>query len=344
MLKRTSENGILNNAQNANVTSIYYSALEKVKLAYMAIKTEIMTQTVADSKYNAQSKGRELTAIVVEELKGTEWKVKEYNNIRNVIEIIYSNSSLKKESVAMGKPIYDGKIEFEIRLSGQEVELYLDGAMVGSNGYNGEKIPVTKLHEGDEVNYTDANGNTIPCIVLYDSAHNEGIQIITKDLVKDSDGNDVIIELGNGKSRTNSRSADATLFETAKESYNTAIAKLNTVANTYKNSDLAISARCVGSSPNEEPIILENNTGTYTNIYDYFSSPINFNSQFKDADSNVSEKKGDYAQMKKEKINCNNISKTYWLASRAIGSNKNWTDFFILDVNASRIISIFQLG
>lgn len=50
-----------------------------------------------------------------------------------------------------------------------------------ANGKN--KNSVADLREGDEVVYTDGNGNTIPCIVLYDSTGSYGIQIISKDTV-----------------------------------------------------------------------------------------------------------------------------------------------------------------
>ena len=45
--------------------------------------------------------------------------------------------------------------------------------------------------------------------------------------------------------------------------------------------ELATNARCVGSNPSETPITEESDTGTYTNTYSYFSSPINYNNQFK---------------------------------------------------------------
>lgn len=161
-------------------------------------------------------------------------------------------------------------------------------------------ISVSELKEGDEVIYTDQNGNTIPCIVLYakkDSSGNDttyyasyGIQIISADTVGDD------VYLGNGTGSVG-QSTNATLFSKAKKSYNTAIATLNNAARDYLNTNLATNARCVGSSPSETPITSETNTGTYTNSDGYFSS---YNGQFKSADGGSSTS-GDYAQMGKER-------------------------------------------
>ena len=208
--------------------------------------------------------------------------------------------------------------------------------------YNGKfteniiKVSVSELREGDEVIYTDGNGNEIPCIVLYDSTGSYGIQVITKDLAKDSGGNDVIIELGNG-TKSSSMSTDSTSFAIAKESYNTAIATLNNAAREYLNTNLATSARCVGSNPSETPVTSEDNTGTYTNTYSYFNSPTNYNNQFKLADTITDSTPEDYSQMKKSNINCHNISKLYWLASRHSSAYASGTYFNMREVPASGI-------
>ena len=169
--------------------------------------------------------------------------------------------------------------------------------------YNGKlaggkiKNLVADLREGDEVVYTDGNGNTIPCIVLYDSTGSYGIQIISKDTVGSN------IALGHEND-----------FSEAQASYNTAVATLNNAARAYLNTNLATNARCVGSSPSETPIISEDNTGTYTYDYSFSIPPADSINQFKPGD--ISCDSTDFAQMKKENINCNNISKNYWLARR----------------------------
>ena len=62
------------------------------------------------------------------------------------------------------------------------VKEIFDGSFSNENE-DSLKKSVAELREGDEVIYTDGNGNTIPCIVLYDSTGSYGIQIISKDTV-----------------------------------------------------------------------------------------------------------------------------------------------------------------
>ena len=166
---------------------------------------------------------------------------------------------------------------------------------------------ISSLRTGNEVIYTDNNGNEIPCIVLYDSTGSYGTQIISKGTV----GND--IELGNGYKEINGTGSTAAYYHRiALNSYNTAVAKLNTAAGRYLNEELAISARCVGSSPSEVPVTSESNSGSRTSTFINFS-PYN-NNEFKESDNNVSESTGDYMQMKN--VNCINAYNQYWLASR----------------------------
>ena len=191
-----------------------------------------------------------------------------------------------------------------------EVKEIFDGIFSNENETSSKKS-VAELREGDEIIYTDGNGNTIPCIVLYDSIGSYGIQIISKDTV----GTD--IELGNGTGNA-SIVTDSDKFLIAKQSYNTAIANLNNISKNYINTQLATNARCVGSSPSMIPVTNEDNAGTYTNEEGYFSSPVNYNNQFKEEDTYENVSNGDYEQMKKENINCYDIGKKYWLASRDI--------------------------
>ena len=196
------------------------------------------------------------------------------------------------------------------------------------------EISVIELREGDELIYTDPNGNEIPCIVLYaskDSSGNNttyyestGIQIITKDLAKDSSGNNVTIELGNGTLNT-SFSTNADYFSTAKASYNTAIATLNNAAKEYINTNLVTNARCVGVSRSETPITTESDTGTYTNSYSYFSS---YNNQFKPSEGTINASTNE-DWLKMNTLNCHVASYSYWLATRYVQSNSDNTSFGI---------------
>ena len=51
----TGRNGILNNASKVSSENSYRGAEEQVKLAHLAVKTEIMQQTVKNGRYDATS-------------------------------------------------------------------------------------------------------------------------------------------------------------------------------------------------------------------------------------------------------------------------------------------------
>lgn len=160
------------------------------------------------------------------------------------------------------------------------------------------------LKAGDMVEYNTGNpdvgdNGVIDCIVLYDKTYNEengtnyGIQIIAADTVGDD------VTLG---------SSD---FNTATNSYNTAITTLNAKAEEYLNTTYASDARCVGSVPNNK-----NSEATdYFTIY-YGHSGISF----RNTDTNY---KTDYEQIGSDNLNIANIGKSYWLASRIINYYEN---------------------
>lgn len=124
----TGQNGILTNAQNAKIGSIYSKAEEQVKLAYMSVKTEIMTQKTINSNYDAQSNGSELAQIILKDLTGTnstntEWTKCEYSSASNTIDITYSNSTLKKDAISIGVPQNDGEVKYQIIIEKQDAIL-----------------------------------------------------------------------------------------------------------------------------------------------------------------------------------------------------------------------------
>ena len=137
-------------------------------------------------------------------------------------------------------------------------------------------LTVEVLKAGDKVNYVDKQGNTIECVVLYDTNYNEtngtnyGVQIIASDVVCD-------VTLG----YNDPTAIGNTNFEKAKYSYDNVISILNKKAIEYLNAEYARDARCVGTVPNNK------NEGKY-NI--------------------------DYNQMNKVGSGITNIGKTYWLA------------------------------
>ena len=174
------------------------------------------------------------------------------------------------------------------------------------------------LKAGDMVEYNTGNpdvgdNGVIDCIVLYDKAYNEengtnyGIQIIAADTVGDD------VTLG---------SSD---FNTATNSYNTAITTLNAKAEEYLNTTYASDARCVGSVPNNK----NTESGNFTSEYSYMSSY----TSFKDADTNY---ETDYNQM--GTLNIRRANSDYWLASRSVDSGTISSYFNVRSVNTNGIV------
>ena len=71
----TGENGILKNANDAKTQNAYYGADEQMKLAYMAVRTEIAAKTVANSSYDATANGNPaaLLEVVKKDLNDDNW-------------------------------------------------------------------------------------------------------------------------------------------------------------------------------------------------------------------------------------------------------------------------------
>ena len=90
----TGENGIIRNAQEAATANAYYGAEEQVKLAYMAVRTEIMAQTVKDGTYDPTTAANttKLAAIVSKDLNGSAWTVD--GSTAGKITIKYTDSAI----------------------------------------------------------------------------------------------------------------------------------------------------------------------------------------------------------------------------------------------------------
>ena len=153
---------------------------------------------------------------------------------------------------------------------------------------------VNELKEGDYVNYIDKNGVTRKCAVLYDSSSSYGVQIITIDVFDN-------FWFG-------SKSSNETDSVIANR-YNGAITTLNSAANNYLNTNYAISARSVGTIPD--------NPSADTA---YYSFPSNYNVSYnlRAEDTNYLT---DYNQLKK--LNLLKADQGYYLASRVIENGYN---------------------
>ena len=164
------------------------------------------------------------------------------------------------------------------------------------------------LKAGDFVYYEDGQGTRQLCAVLYDSTSEYGVEIITMNTVED-------VELGNG---TGSEQVNnTTYFNTAKNSYNNAIATLNNATSKYINTTYVDEARSVGSDPSNPTL---DNPGYFTSSYSYMSS---YNGQFKNGDTHY---QSDYNQMNNV-LGIGAIDEAYWLASRPVTSLSNYSRF-----------------
>ena len=160
----TGQNGILSRAQDTRGTNAYTSAVEQAKLAYMAVKTEIMTQKVSNSSYDATKNAGKLGKTVKQDLSGSEWGVTlngtavttETSDLTEgkIIKMKYTISSLRAGMVDGNKPTFDGCIEFEIGLEEQDAKLSVDGGLVVKDS-TGKAINLATIaeHYGDDVTY-----------------------------------------------------------------------------------------------------------------------------------------------------------------------------------------------
>ena len=237
--------------------------------------------------------------------------------------------------------------------SGYEVpyeELYT----TGSSGEGTTSKTVEDLVVGDKVYYDTGNisiGNQgiIECTVLYDKAYNEakgtnyGIQIISTDVIKNSEGTVVTVPLG-----YNDNTVDGIdNFEKAKNSYNNALKRLYEEAQKYLNETYAISARCVGSDPadpdwdatTDEEGNLVDEAGYYTKeiaeeqeeYKDYMETGGWYNNVFKNEDEKYNT---DWAQTGTI-TGINPASDAYWVASRYVSSYSNGSTFLVRNVCTS---------
>lgn len=188
------------------------------------------------------------------------------------------------------------------------------------------KTSVSELREGDRVTYTTGDGTEIPCVVLYDSTGDYGIQLISADIVDH-------VKIGPYDYYD---ATDSEKYEKSKLDYNTIVAILNSATQSYLNTDFSpeFGVRCVGSSPSYPPILSEENSGTFTSSYDRFRQ---YDNQFKNGD--LSETWGDavnvitdYVQMKKENINCVKARFRYWLACRCLREYNDQLTLGAIDV------------
>ena len=122
----------------------------------MAVKTEIMTQKVVNSSYDATQNAGKLAKIVANELKGTEWSVtpdgEDESISRRTIIITYTNSKISKDKIKIGKPGENGQVEYTITLYEKEAKLDVDTAAGFGEVNLAYRDDFGKIVEGTEEN------------------------------------------------------------------------------------------------------------------------------------------------------------------------------------------------
>ena len=298
------------------ITIIVLLILAAVSIATLTGQNGILTRADGAKRENEIASVKEqarldISNYIVEKLRNGEDST--VNTPEKVQEIL--NGANTEEN-----RYYDGYTETGVKTpNGYEVpyeELYT----TGSDGEETISKTVEDLVAGDRVYYDTGNTNVgkegvIECVVLYDKAYNEangrnyGIQIISSDVIKTTEGTVETFILGDSN------------FNTAMNSYNNAIATLNVKANDYLNTTYVLDTRCVGSVPNNKNAESEN----FNSEYDYMSPYT-----FKDEDTNY---KTDYNQM--VALGIENINDNYWLASRYVHPRSDFTTFRVRYVNTS---------
>ena len=287
----TGENGIITKATEAKDENEIATEKEEIKMAYAAAKTEKKDKIAEDV-----TEGELNTELGKMNSKGTA-------SGSGTLTVTYENGhkyTINQETGEISGPIIE------------EVQ--------------GDKT-VEDLVVGDKVYYDTGNINIgnegiIECTVLYDKAYNEskgtnyGIQIISSDVIKNTQGIAETVLLGYGDPTVTGSSN----FDKAKNSYNNAITTLNAKAEEYQNKIYALDARCVGSIPNNK----NSESGFFVSEYEYMSSY----TSFKDKDTNYVI---DYNQMQEIGIELTNSR--YWLASHSLLSKNSYTSFAVLAVH-----------
>ena len=350
----TGQNGIMNNARSANVHNIYYNAEEQVKLAYMAVKTEIMIQKTIDSKYEANTKENtiKLGNIVLKNLVGKSLEfatdatgknlVKGDSHytidvkLEGVILITYINNVIVAGEISENKPAQSGKLVYKIILQKQDATLKTD------TGYSKdveEKLAVsTSAHKTPWVKF--ANNDQL-YRVLYDANSPYGIEIITSNAL----GN---VSIGSNDS-TGEGTEEAGNIGSSKRaiwSYNNSIDTLNKAAenSVIINNELVENVRSVGSQPNNKDNrnnvkydkSISETTTNFSNIHD---GKLEMGEEVLDTTMGKTiyrkeNYKADWEQM--QNLNIKVTDRNYWLASRYFYFNSGWLYFNIRSTDFSR--------
>ena len=240
------------------ITIIVLLILAGVSIAMLTGENGILTQATESKKANTIGAEKEQIGLAMQSLK----MKKQADNVSTIVTPDELQSQLmadgaKNVTVESGDndslivKYQDTKNKYTVGQNGNILENGGNGTNPDNpgtgEGENETYIKTVKeLKAGEKVNYIDKSGKTIECIVLYDEEYNisngtdYGIQVIAKEPVGNLalGKNDVTVEGENEEIK-------------AMNSYNNYYNTLYNKAQEYLNTAITISARSVGSKPNE---------------------------------------------------------------------------------------------
>ena len=320
------------------ITIIVLLILAGVTIATLTGENGILTRASDASRENEIASVKEqaqlnIASYVADKLKNGEDST--VNTPEKVQEIL-NNANTE------GNKYYSGFTETGVTTpNGYEVpyeELYT----TGTSGEETASKTIEDLVAGDKVYYDTGdpsvgNQGIIECTVLYDKAYNEangtnyGVQIISSDVIKTTDGTVATLTLGDNN------------FEASRESYNNALKTLYDEAQKYLNSTYASGARCVGSDPADPDWDTTTNEAGYVTKNegedDYYAYMKDYYGTLKNKDENYSTdwmQMGIIAEVKSS-------SAKYWLASRIVSFNSQYNNFLVRSVGTTGAFRIDNL-
>jgi type II secretory pathway pseudopilin PulG len=119
------ENGIISNSQNAKTQSVYEEARERMKLAYMAVRSEIATKTAKNGAYDATEDMGHLLYVAAQDLL-TDKCYASYDG--SVITLTYVDKAIDKGVIGSGKPEKEGWVSGTITVEEQSASFDFDEA------------------------------------------------------------------------------------------------------------------------------------------------------------------------------------------------------------------------
>ena len=125
----TGDNGIIGNSKKTSTQNAYYQAEEQFKLAYMAVRTEIMSQTVSRGTYAPVADLAHLSSVVKADLNSDKWTVKyqtvadanaaKASDATGVIYVMYQDDKIDKGVIDGTLPKDEGRVTFTITVKNQ---------------------------------------------------------------------------------------------------------------------------------------------------------------------------------------------------------------------------------